>query len=156
MAKKATTGTKSNRPKSGTEASEANVPVSKQTAGAVTGAMLGGVVGGPLGALAGGAVGAMVGDSSAKGKKPIKRAVNAVRDEIASGRAKAALQSVGTRIKSLGSSKKKKKSATKKSFDEYAGVKKKKKAKAAPKGAKSTKSIKVSTYRPKKKAKKKR
>ena len=65
-----------------------NVPVSKQTAGAVTGAVLGGVVGGPIGALAGGAVGAMVGDSSAKGKKPIKRAVDTVRDEITSGRAK--------------------------------------------------------------------
>ena len=46
----------------------AGVPVSKQTAGGVTGAVLGGVVAGPVVALAGGAVGAMVGDASAKGR----------------------------------------------------------------------------------------
>jgi hypothetical protein len=77
------------------------VPGVKQTAGAVTGAVLGGVVGGPVGALAGGALGAMVGDSSAKGKRPIGRAVDAIREEITSGRAKERLKNVGERIKSL-------------------------------------------------------
>ena len=66
-------------------AGNAAVPVSKQTAGGITGAVIGGVVAGPIGALAGGAVGAMVGESSAKGKKPIKRAVTAIRDEVSSG-----------------------------------------------------------------------
>ena len=78
--------------------------VSKQTAGAVAGAVLGGVVGGPIGALAAGALGAMVGDASAKGQKPIKRAVTAIRDEVTSGRAKDALKEVGERIKLAGKS----------------------------------------------------
>src|SRR6478672_9371696 len=95
------------------QAGTENVPVSKQTAGAVTGAVLGGVVGGPIGALAGGAVGAMVGDSSAKGKKPIKRAVDTVRSEITSGHAKEVLKKVGKRLKSLRPTKKKKAAAKK-------------------------------------------
>ena len=103
-----------------------NVPVSKQTAGAVTGAVIGGVVAGPVGALAAGAVGAMVGDASAQGKKPIKRAVSAIQEELTSGRAKKKLQGMGKRIKSMVTSIKKK--VTKKSA---AAPKKKKKAKAA-------------------------
>ena len=81
----------------------------------------------------------MVGDASAKGKKPIKRAVDAIRDEITSGRAKEAVKNVGKRIKSLVKSKKKKKAAA----SSGGGVKKKKK------GA-------TSSPRKKKRAKKKR
>jgi hypothetical protein len=124
-----------------------NVPVSKQTAGAVTGAVLGGVVGGPVGALAGGAVGAMVGDSSAKGNKPVKRAVDTVRDEITSGHAKAVLKKVGKRLKELRPTKKKKKAAGKKKSP----VASKKKAKVA----KTAKAKKAAKSARKKKAKKK-
>ena len=49
----------------------------------------------------------MVGDASAKGKKPVKRAAEAIREEIASGRAKAAIKKVGERIKALRPKKKK-------------------------------------------------
>ena len=134
-----------------------DVPVTKQTAGAVTGAVLGGVVAGPVGALAGGAVGALVGDSSDKGKKPIKRAFDAIREEVTSGRAKQALKSVGEKIKSLRPSKKKKKTATsKKSANEYSNVPSiKKKAKTAKRSGGSAKSVKAATPRPKKRAKKK-
>jgi hypothetical protein len=126
MAKKKVT--KGKRPQSTQAPASAGVPVSKQTAGGVTGAVLGGVVAGPVGALAGGAVGAMVGDASAKGKRPIKSAVDAIRDEITSGRAKEAAKNVGKRIKSLVKSKKKKKAAA----SSNGGVKKKKKGAAAP------------------------
>ena len=60
-----------------------NLPtVSKQTAGGITGAVLGGILGGPVGAVAGGVAGAMVGNSSAKGNKPIKKAVESVRSTL--------------------------------------------------------------------------
>jgi hypothetical protein len=127
--------------------SHEDVPVSKQTAGGVTGAVLGGIVAGPVGALAGGAVGAMVGDASAKGKKPVKRAAEAIRDEITSGRAKAALKKVGQRIKALRPKMKKKKSAAKSAGKKKAASSKKAKSKVTKK-----KSAKVGR---KKKAKKK-
>jgi hypothetical protein len=111
--------------------SEEDVPVSKQTAGGVTGAVLGSIVAGPVGALAGGAVGAMVGDASAKGKKPVKRAAEAIREEITSGRAKAAIKKVGERIKALRP--KKKKSATKSAAKIKAASAKKAKSKVAKK-----------------------
>jgi hypothetical protein len=142
MSKKKTT--KRKQPPATSQRSETNFPALRPTAGAVTGAVLGSVVAGPVGALAGGAVGALVGDSSAKGKKPIRRAVNAIREEFTSGRAKAALKSVGKRITSLRKSKKKKKAAP--------AVKKKKPAKT---GAKSAKASKGAATRPKKRAKKK-
>src|ERR1044072_4309495 len=85
MAKKTQSKTKTKRPKQAiakTNKTEKNVPVSKQTAGGVTGAVLGAVVAGPLGAIAGGLTGAMVGDASAKGKKPVKKAVDAIRSEV--------------------------------------------------------------------------
>jgi hypothetical protein len=64
-----------------------NLPtVSKQTAGGITGAVAGGVIGGPVGAVIGGVAGAVVGQSSAKGKKPIKKMIDAVRARL--GRAK--------------------------------------------------------------------
>ena len=138
MAKKKTV-TKGKQRQSTQAPAGGSVPVSKQTAGGVTGAVLGGVVAGPIGALAGGAMGAMVGDASAKGKKPVKRAVDSIRDEITSGRAKEAVKNVGKRIKSLVKSKKKKKAAASSS----GGVKKKKKGAA-------------SSRRKKKRAKKKR
>jgi hypothetical protein len=139
-----------------------DVPGLKQTAGAVTGAVLGGVVGGPVGALAGGALGAMVGDSSAKGKKPIKRAVDAIREEITSGRAKEKLKSVGERIRSLRPGGKEdaatKMIAAKKTDKKPAAGKKNKKAAAAT-GAKSKnakKKTKGESAKGKKGAKKKR
>ena len=47
---------------------QVNVPVTKQTAGGVTGAVIGGVIAGPVGALIGGVAGAMMGNRAAKGK----------------------------------------------------------------------------------------
>ena len=73
--KKSTT----NRPQQSIGGDDTNLPVSKQTAGGVTGAVLGAAVAGPLGAIAGGVTGAIIGDESAKGKKPVKRAVAAIR-----------------------------------------------------------------------------
>jgi len=59
---------------------EANLPpVSKQTAGGITGAAIGGIVGGPVGAVAGGIAGALIGNSSAKGNEPMKKAVEEIR-----------------------------------------------------------------------------
>lgn len=59
---------------------EKNFPsVSKQTAGGITGAVIGGMVAGPVGAVAGGVAGALVGNSSAKGNKPIKKTLEAIR-----------------------------------------------------------------------------
>ena len=106
MAKKSQSKTK--RPtqavvKSGKTAE--NVPVSRQTAGGVTGAVLGGAVAGPLGAIAGGLTGAMVGDASTKGKKPVKKAVDAIRWEMhevhLTDKLKAVAERVTTKIKSF-------------------------------------------------------
>ena len=59
---------------------EENLPsVSKQTAGGITGAVIGGMVAGPVGAVAGGVAGVLVGNSSAKGNKPIKKSLEAIR-----------------------------------------------------------------------------
>jgi hypothetical protein len=91
---------------------EQSVPVSAQTAGGIAGAALGGVVAGPIGAIAGGLAGALVGDSSAKGNKPIKQAVEAV-------------QSVGRRgAKALSSVKKKVKATPTKKSGKATGTKK--------------------------------
>jgi len=89
-----------------------SVPVSAQTACGIAGAALGGVVAGPIGAIAGGLAGALVGDSSARGDKPIKKAVEAV-------------QSVGRRgAKALASVKKQAKTATTKKSGQGEGTKK--------------------------------
>jgi hypothetical protein len=58
---------------------ELNLPVTKQTAGGVTGAVLGGMVGGPVGAVVGGVAGAIVGEAAAEGKKPLKTALTQMR-----------------------------------------------------------------------------
>src|SRR3954468_15695207 len=96
---------KTKRPQQTTGNAGQNVPVSKQTAGGVTGAVLGAVVAGPLGAIAGGLSGAMVGDASAKGKKPVKRAVDAIRSEMhdvhITDKLKAVAERVTTKIKSF-------------------------------------------------------
>jgi hypothetical protein len=66
-----------------TQENEENLPtVSKQTAGGITGAVIGGMLGGPVGAVAGGVAGALVGNSSAKGNKPIKKAVESIRSTL--------------------------------------------------------------------------
>ena len=49
-------------------AAKQNVPISKQTASGVTGAVIGGLVGGPIGALVGGVAGAVAANRSAEGK----------------------------------------------------------------------------------------
>jgi len=152
---------KRNAPPSSTQAAEAKLPISKQTAGGVTGAVLGGMVAGPLGALAGGLTGAIIGDESAKGKKPVKRAVEAVRAEVTEGRVGDALKSattkVGMRIKSMRKGRKsKKKAATKKSASSVAKRgSKKAKSKPATKKAKTAKK-KGGSGRKKKRAKKRR
>src|SRR5215211_5824705 len=99
MAKK-TTAKKTRRPQSTVSDADTNVPVSKQTAGGVTGAVLGAVVAGPIGAIAGGLTGAMVGDASAKGKKPVKRAVEAIGSEVREGNFKDNVRSVVNRVTS--------------------------------------------------------
>src|SRR5215212_5807724 len=125
MAKKARVQRKTNRPEQSTDdanKTEKNVPISKQTAGGVTGAVLGAAVAGPLGAIAGGLTGAIVGDASAKGKKPMKRAAEAMRSEIKEAhvgdKLKSVTKSVTSRIsagiKSLRNRRKTKKAATKK------------------------------------------
>lgn len=106
MAKKAKRTTKQSPvPADESGKQDKNVPVSKQTAGGVTGAVLGAVVAGPVGALAGGVTGALVGDASAKGKKPIRRAVDAIRSEISEAhlgdRLKSVKDRVTTKIKTL-------------------------------------------------------
>jgi hypothetical protein len=136
----------------------ANVPLSRQTAGGVTGAVLGAAVAGPLGAIAGGLTGAMVGDASAKGKKPMKRAVEGIRSEIREAHITDTLKSiterVRTKIKSLRRGKKTKKAATKKKSASTAVVTaKKSKSKPAKKGKTAKK--KAASTRKKKGAKKK-
>src|SRR3954471_16283249 len=126
---------KTSRPQQASGAKETNVPVSKQTAGGVTGAVLGAVVGGPIGAIAGGVTGAMVGDASAKGKKPMKRAAEAVQSEVTGGRLGEAVKNVVGRIKAMRTSKK---TATKKkSKASSRGGKKQSKTMPAKKKAKS-------------------
>jgi len=123
------------KPVQKSETSQEEIGVPKQTAGAVTGAVVGGVVAGPLGALAGGAVGAMVGDASAKGKKPLKRAADAIREEITSGHAKEVVKKIGKKLSSLRPKFKGKKSATAKkkvSTAKTAAKKTAKKKKASP------------------------
>ena len=88
--------------------------VSKQTAGGITGAVAGAVVGGPVGALIGGVAGALVGRSSAKGKKPIKKAIDVVRARTL-GRAKKGGSASATRSRQDKVAPKK--SATKKGRD---------------------------------------
>src|SRR5947207_15974585 len=106
MAKK-TQAKKTKRPQQTTGETGQNEPVSKQTAGGVTGAVLGAAVAGPIGAIAGGVTGAMVGDASAKGKQPMKRASEAVRSEVTGGRVGEAFKNVVGRIKAMRTSKKK-------------------------------------------------
>jgi hypothetical protein len=161
MAKKTSSKTKRPKQSSGDSNSEGkNAPVSKQTAGGVTGAVLGGVVAGPLGAIAGGLTGAMVGEASARGRKPMKTAVDAIRSEIRDGNIKDAVKSVAdrvtTRIKSLRKGKKTKRAATKKkSMPAPMAAAKKSKTKPAKKKVKTSKKKAASTTK-KKRAKKKR
>jgi hypothetical protein len=159
MAKK-TQAKKTKRPQQTAGDTGQNVPVSKQTAGGVTGAVLGAAVAGPLGAIAGGLTGAMVGDASAKGKKPMKRAVNALGSEIREAhltdRLKAVGQRVATKIKSLRKGKKTKAATKKKKSASASGAAtKKSKSKPAKKKAKSATKKAASTPK-KKRAKKKR
>src|SRR3954454_12813738 len=89
---------KTKRPQQSGSNTDKNVPVSKQTAGGVTGAVLGGAVAGPIGAIAGGLTGAMVGDASAKGKTPVQRAVDAIRSEVREAHITDKLKSVAQRV----------------------------------------------------------
>jgi hypothetical protein len=158
MAKK-TQAKKTKRPQQTAGDTGQNVPVSKQTAGGVTGAVLGAAVAGPLGAIAGGLTGAMVGDASAKGKKPVKRAVNALGSEIREAhltdRLKAVGQRVATKIKSFRKGKKTKTGTKKKKSAPASAATKKSKSKPAKKKAKAATKKAASTPK-KKRAKKKR
>src|SRR4029078_1615092 len=140
MAKK--TQSKTKRPKQATvEKSKAQetVPVSKQTVGGVTGAILGAAVSRPIGAIAGGLTGAMVGDASAKGQRHVKRTVDAIRSEIREAhipdKLKAVSEQVKTKIQSLRKGKKTK-TASKKPTSASAPATKKSKSKPAKKKAK--------------------
>ena len=160
MAKKTLSKTK--KPKqsaAGKNKAEESVAVSKQTVGGVTGAILGAAVAGPFGAIAGGLTGAMVGDASAKGKKPVKRAVQAISSEIHEAHLGDKLKAVGERvtskIKSLRKVKKTKVAATKKkSAPPVAAAAKKSKSKPAKKKVK-TATKKAASAPKKKRAKKK-
>src|SRR5688572_8654779 len=127
---------KKSESKAETKETKANLPsVSKQTAGGITGAILGGVVGGPVGAVAGGVAGALVGDSSAKGNKPIKRAMDTIRSRLRGRKtAKTAGEASGGGVKKSKMRPAKKKRATKSS-----APKKKTKTKTAPKKKKTAK-----------------
>lgn len=158
MAKKTA---KAKRPKqAAVEKSKAQetVPVSKQTVGGVTGAILGAAVAGPFGAIAGGLTGAMVGDASAKGKKPMKRTVDAIRSEIREAHITDKLKAVGeqvkTKIQSLRKGKKTKTAATKKT-SAPASVAATKKSKSKPAKKKAKAAIKKAAATQKKRAKKK-
>ena len=135
------------------------VPVSKQTVGGVTGAILGAAVAGPIGAIAGGLTGAMVGDASAKGKKPVKRTVDAIRSEIREAHLTDKLKAVGeqvkTKIKSLRKGKKTKTAATKKVLAP-ASATAAKKSKSKPAKKKATAATKKAASPPKKKRAKKK
>src|SRR6476660_1218644 len=159
MAKK-TRAKKTKRPQQTTGDTGQNVPVSRQTAGGVTGAVLGAAVAGPLGAIAGGLTWAMVGDASAKGKKPVRRAVQAIGSEIREAHLTDRLKAVGERvknkIKSFRKGKKTKAAATKKK-SASAPVVATKKSKSKPAKKKAKAAPKKSASAPKKKrAKKKR
>ena len=150
---------KTKRPQPPSSDTNKNVPVSKQTAGGVTGAVLGAAVAGPFGAIAGGLTGAMVGDASAKGKKPVQKAVEAIRSEVREAHITDTLKSVAQRvtskIKSLRKGKKTKKAASKKkSAPASRPATKKSKSKPAKKKAKAAKKKAAATPK-KKRAKKK-
>jgi hypothetical protein len=72
---------------------EKNLPtMTKQTAGGIGGAALGGMIAGPVGAVVGGVAGALVGNSSARGNKPIKKAVEAVKSTLHLGKSAKAVE----------------------------------------------------------------
>jgi hypothetical protein len=152
MAKKARTKqTSANRT---SQPKEQNLPVSKQTAGGITGAVLGGIVAGPVGAIAGGVAGAIVGDSSAKGKKPMKVAAETIRSEVKKGRVIKALKSVTGKIKASVSKNSKTKSTAKKTATKSLGTVRKTGSKASIKPSTVAKKSKASTARTSKKSKK--
>ena len=76
--------------KSSSSTRQSSLPVSKQTAGGVTGAVVGSVLGGPVGAVVGGIAGAIMGNRAAKGKplvssttsRAAKNAVAAVKKKM--------------------------------------------------------------------------
>src|SRR3954452_21165208 len=146
---------KTKRPQQSGSNTDKNVPVSKETAGGVTGAVLGAAVAGPLGAIAAGLPGAMVGDASAKGKKTVKKAVDTIRSEIREGNftdtVKSVAQRVTKKIKSLGRGKKKKTAATKKKSSAASAASATKKSKSKPAKKKAKSATKKAASTPKKK-----
>ena len=160
MAKKSVTKTKQPKQPAVKKAkAEETVPVSKQTVGGVTGAILGAAVAGPFGAIAGGLTGAIVGDASAKGKKPMKRAVEAISAELHETHLGEKLRAVGERvtskIKSLRKGMTKPASPKKAAAPTAAAAPKKSKAKPAKKTVKAATKKAAATPK-KKRAKKKR
>jgi hypothetical protein len=79
MAKKlAKSNNETRRTKQGSE----RVPVTKQTAGGIAGAVLGGIVAGPVGAVVGGVAGAIVGNDTAKAKVTAKKAMAVAAEKV--------------------------------------------------------------------------
>src|ERR1700749_4882384 len=62
---------------------ESNLPITKQTAGGVTGAVLGGMIAGPVGAIIGGVAGAMMGNRVEHGKPAIPEGAVAAAESMA-------------------------------------------------------------------------
>lgn len=84
--------------KSKDKAGDPNVPVTKQTAGAVTGAVVGSMIAGPVGAIVGGVAGAMMGKRVEEGKSAIPEGAMATAESMA----KKAQRSAGARkVKAL-------------------------------------------------------
>ena len=79
---------------------DANVPpVSRQTAGGVTGAVIGGAIAGPVGAVLGGLAGVAMGDRSAQGKPLIPTStVEAAKDVAQTVQEKVASTSIGSAL----------------------------------------------------------
>jgi hypothetical protein len=129
---------------------EKDVSVSRQAVGGVTGAVVGAMVGGPVGALAGGVAGVLVGDQSARGKRPVVRAAEAIGEEVRKIEPARAIKSAASAATSLGRPRKKSPKAAKSSSSTAGGRKKAKsashkkaaktaKAKSPKKGAKAKK-----------------
>jgi len=118
-----------------TSKDNANVPLTKQTAGAVTGAVVGSMVAGPAGAIVGGVAGAMMGNRVEEGKTAVpRRAVAAAKSTMKSIRKAAgntSVKSLTGKIFSLKAAAKSAKPTPKKASSKKSPAKKSEKKKPA-------------------------
>ena len=137
MAKKKSARKDQLNPATPTSVKPTSMPeVTKQTAGGVGGAVLGAAVAGPVGAVIGGVAGTLIGDASAKGKRPVKKAVEAVGSRLSASRSAGSKKKATAAKKSPPKKAKKSKGAkgaTKKKAKKKASAGKKAKKKAARK-----------------------